>query len=283
MCGSTSVRPAACNSELFEQLAKLEMYVDSHCHLEASRFDTDRADVIARARAGGVTQMLTVGQVEDDWSAMERSLALVEQHDFLVTSIGMHPHDARHFSTENATRMTQAARRPKVVAWGECGLDFYYDNSPRDVQRAAFREQLRLAGQLDLPVIIHSRDAADETLEIIRDEWHGRPDGGVFHCFGYDLALAREALSLGMLVSFSGIVTFKTAEALKEAAAELPLESILIETDSPFLAPVPHRGKRNEPLFVRDVAAEIARLRGITPEEVGRATAANFRRLFGLG
>jgi TatD DNase family protein len=170
-----------------------------------------------------------------------------------------------------------------VVAWGECGLDFYYDNSPRDEQRVAFREQLRLAREAGLPVIIHSRDAADETLAILRDEWHGEPDGGVFHCFSYDLAVAREAAALGMLVSFSGIVTFKTAGAIKEAAAEMPLESILIETDAPFLAPVPHRGARNEPLYVREVAAEIGRLRGLDAAEVGRATAANFRRLFRLG
>jgi TatD DNase family protein len=257
------------------------MYVDSHCHLEAEKFAADRTDA-ARARAGGVEALLTVGQVEADWASMEASLALARNHEFIVTSVGMHPHDARHFTADNADRMLEVARRPEVVAWGECGLDFYYDNSPRDEQRACFREQVRLARETGLPVIVHSRDAADETLRILRDEIEPTPDCGVFHCFSYDLELAREAVALGMLVSFSGIVTFRTSEAIKEAAAELPIDSILVETDAPFLAPVPHRGKRNEPVFVREVAAEVARLRGITPEEVGGATAANFRRLFRL-
>ena len=258
------------------------MFVDSHCHLETAKFNADRADVIARAREGGILQMLTVGQVERDWTSMEASLALAESHDFLVTSIGMHPHDARFFTEETAERMRATAEHEKVVAWGECGLDFYYDNSPRDQQREVFRRQLRLAREAVLPVILHSRDAAEETISMLRAEWHGDPDGGVFHCFTYDLPVAKQALELGMLISFSGIVTFPTSSDLKEVAAEIPLESILIETDSPFLAPVPHRGKRNEPLFVKDVAAEIARLRGISIEEVAEATACNFRRLFRL-
>ena len=258
------------------------MYVDSHAHLEASRFDADREEVIARAREGGVEMMLTVGQVEPDWRGMEASLALAETHPFIVTSIGLHPHDARHFDAATGARMLATARHRKVVAWGECGLDFYYDNSPRDRQREAFREQLKLAREANLPVIVHSRDAADETLAILSDEWRGSAAGGVFHCFSYDLAIAREAIALGMFVSFSGIVTFKTAEAIREAAAELPLESILIETDCPFLTPVPYRGKRNEPLYVKEITAEIARLRSTPLEAVARATAANFHQLIGI-
>jgi TatD DNase family protein len=258
------------------------MYIDSHAHLEVDRFDADREAVIERARQGGVDMMLTVGQVEPDWNGMRASLALAEAHPFIVTSVGLHPHDARHFDAETGARMLEASRHPKVVAWGECGLDFYYDNSPRDQQRSAFREQLRLAREAKLPVIIHSRDAAEETLEILADEWQGSLAAGVYHCFSYDVAVARAAVDLGMFVSFSGIITFKTAEAIKEAAAELPLDSILIETDSPFLAPVPYRGKRNEPVYVTEVAAEIARLRGVTREEIGRRTAENFRRLFRL-
>jgi TatD DNase family protein len=256
------------------------MFIDSHAHLEGKRFDADRDEVIARAREGGIGMMLTVGQVGADWHGMEASLALAERYEFLVTSVGLHPHDARYFTPETAARMRETASHPKVVAWGECGLDFYYDNSPRDEQRAAFREQVRVARDLGLPVIVHSRDAVAETHDILADELAPDGPGGVYHCFSYDLAAARDAVALGMYVSFSGIVTFNTAAAIKEAAAELPLDRLLIETDCPFLAPVPHRGKRNEPLFVREVAAEIGRLRGLRVEEVAAATAANFRRLF---
>jgi TatD DNase family protein len=256
------------------------MFIDSHAHLEGKRFDADRDEVIARAREGGVETMLTVGQVGADWASMEASLALAEQYPFVWASVGLHPHDARHFTAEVGARMRAVADHPRVVAWGECGLDFYYDNSPRDEQRAAFRAQLRLARDAALPVIVHSRDAADETLSILGEELACHEPGGVFHCFSYDLAAARRALEIGVLVSFSGIVTFPTAPEVREAAAELPLEAILVETDCPFLAPIPHRGRRNEPLFVRDTAAEIARLRGISVEEVALATSANFRRLF---
>lgn len=256
------------------------MLVDSHAHLEGERFDADRAEVIARARDAGVETMLTVGQIGERWDAMEASLALAEAHPFLVTSVGLHPHDARFFDDTVGARMLELSRHPKVVAWGECGLDFYYDNSPRDAQEQAFRAQLRLAREAGLPVIVHSRDAAAETLAIIRDELAGYETGGVFHCFSYDLDVARQALELGFLVSFSGIVTFKSAEGIREAARELPLDAILVETDCPFLAPVPHRGKRNEPAFVREVAAEIARLRGAPFEEIARATSSNFERLF---
>ena len=256
------------------------MYTDSHAHLEGARFDADREEVIARARAGGVETMLTVGQVGADWSGMEASIALAERYDFVWTSVGLHPHDAKEYTDEVGERMREAAGHPRVVAWGECGLDFFYDNSPREAQRAAFRAQLRIARSLGLPVIVHSRDAADETLEILDEELERAGPGGVFHCFSYDLEVAQRALAIGFLVSFSGIVTFPTAGAVREAAARLPLEAILVETDCPFLAPVPHRGQRNEPLYVRETAAEIARLRGTTVDEIARATTANFRRLF---
>ena len=256
------------------------MFVDSHAHLEGKRFDADRDEVIARAREGGVETMLTVGQVGADWTSMEASLALAERYDFVWTSVGLHPHDACHFTAETGERMRRLAEHPRVVAWGECGLDFYYDNSPRDEQREAFRAQLRLACDAGLPVIVHSRDAADETLEILGAELEGHAAGGVFHCFSYDLAIARRALEIGFLVSFSGIVTFPNAKGVRAAAASLPLDAILVETDCPFLAPVPHRGRRNEPLFVRDTAAEIARLRGVPVGVVARATRENFERLF---
>lgn len=256
------------------------MIIDSHAHLEGKRFDADRDEVIARARAAGVDVMLTVGQVGERWESMEASLAIAEAHEFIYTSVGLHPHDARHFTPEVGARMLDLARHPKVVAWGECGLDYYYDNSPREQQRDAFREQLRLAREARLPVIIHSRDAASETLETIGRELEGYEPGGVFHCFSYDLGVAREALALGFLVSFSGIVTFASATGVREAAAAMPDDSILVETDCPFLAPVPHRGKRNEPMFVLDTAAEVAQLRGTTTESIANITSDNFRRMF---
>ena len=256
------------------------MFIDSHAHLEGKRFDADREEAIARARAAGVHLLLTVGQVGESWDSMNASLALAEANDDIVTSVGLHPHDARFFDDRTAERMVEVARHPKVVAWGECGLDFYYDNSPREAQRDAFRGQLRLARNAGLPVIVHSRDAADETLEILAEVLGRGSADGVFHCFSYDAEFGRAAVALGMYVSFSGIVTFPGASAVQSAATELPLDRILVETDCPFLAPVPHRGRRNEPAFVVEVAAKIAELRGLSPSDVAAASTANFHRLF---
>jgi TatD DNase family protein len=256
------------------------VFIDSHAHLEGKRFDADRDLALARAREAGVRMLLTVGQVGESWDSMDASLALAEANDDVVTSVGLHPHDARFFDTATADRMVETARHPKVVAWGECGLDFYYDNSPRDAQREAFRAQLGLARAAGLPVIIHSRDAAHETLDMIREAFGSEPAGGVFHCFSYDEEIGRAAVETGMYVSFSGIVTFPGAPEVQRAAAGLPLDRILIETDCPFLAPVPHRGKRNEPAFVADVAAKVAELRGMAIEDVAAATSSNFHRLF---
>jgi TatD DNase family protein len=256
------------------------VFIDSHAHLEGKRFDADRPEALARAREAGVRMLLTVGQVGDSWDSMNASMALAEANDDVVTSVGLHPHDAKYFDEANAGRMAETARHPKVVAWGECGLDFYYDNSPRDAQRSAFRAQVRLARAAGLPVIIHSRDAADETLEILRDENGTEPASGVFHCFSYDVDVGRAVVDLGMYVSFSGIVTFPGAPEVQKAALELPLDRILIETDCPFLAPVPFRGRRNEPAFVAAVAAKIAELRELTVEQVAAATSSNFYRLF---
>ncbi len=258
------------------------VFVDSHAHIEGPKFAADRDEAIKRAHDAGVARMLTVGQVGKDWQSMEASLRLAVRYPSIVTSVGMHPHDAQHFTDAVGNRMQLLARHARVVAWGECGLDFYYDNSPRDVQRSAFREQIRLAREIGLPVIVHSRDAADETLEILEAETDGSADAGVFHCFSYDAHVAEAAVGLGFLVSFSGIVTFPTAGALREAARSVPLDRVLIETDSPFLAPVPHRGKRNEPAYVVHVAETLARLRNISVAEVAAATTANFDRLFRL-
>lgn len=258
------------------------MFIDSHAHLEGKRFDADREEAIARARAAGVHLMLTVGQVGESWDSMNASLALAEAHDDIVTSVGLHPHDARFFDEGTAARMVEVAQHPKVVAWGECGLDFYYDNSPRDAQRDAFRIQLRLARNAGLPVIVHSRDAADETLEILEGELGRGTAEGVFHCFSYDAEIGRAAVALGMYVSFSGIVTFPGASAVQSAAAELPLDRILVETDCPFLAPAPKRGKRNEPAWVTHTLQALAKLRQVPVDELAAQTVENTRRCFRL-
>ena len=224
-------------------------------------------------------QMLTVGQVERDWTSMEASLKLAEAHDFLVTSVGMHPHDARFFSDENAARMRATAEHAKVVAWGECGLDYYYDSSPRDVQQAVFRRQCALALQLGKPLVVHVRDAHEDCLRILREE---RVERGVIHCFTGDTEAARGYLAQGFLLSLSGIVTYKKTEALQDAVRFAPLERLLVETDSPYLAPQPVRGRRNEPAFVTHTVQALAAARGEEPGELADRIEANAAAAFRL-
>jgi TatD DNase family protein len=207
---------------------------------------------------------------------------LAEQYDFISTTVGVHPHEAKLVTDAFYEKLEQACTHPKVVAWGEIGLDYHYDNSPRDVQREVFRQQLRRARRRGLPVIIHSRAAEEDTITILRAEWGDAGLPGIMHCFSGSAELAQAAIDLGFLISFSGIVTFKTAGDLRQVARALPLDKILIETDSPFLAPVPHRGRRNEPAFVVEVARCLAQVKGIATEEVARRTTLNFKRLFKL-
>jgi TatD DNase family protein len=259
------------------------MFIDSHTHLDAKRFDADRDEVLRRAVAGGVGTMLTIGQADRSVEPLRRVIEFVERSPHLYTSVGLHPHDARHYTDELGLEMRGLASHPKVVGWGECGLDFYYDNSPRETQRAVFCAQLEMARACGLPVIVHSRDAADETVAILEEylaDWPADVPRGVWHCFSYGPDVAARAVELGMLVSFSGIVTFESAVEVRQAAVEVPLYHILIETDAPYLAPVPYRGRRNEPLYVVHTAAAIAGLRGITTDAVAAATKANFGRLF---
>jgi len=254
------------------------MFIDSHAHIESPEFDADREAVIARAREGGVDVILEVALNNRDES-FEKALRLVEQHDFIYLALGVHPHDATMSNPQLEQRLVRLAEHPKVIAWGEIGLDYYYDNSPREIQREVFSRQLHLARELGLPVIIHSREAEQDTLEILHKHWD-RGRKGIMHCFTGSRAMAHECLTLGLSISFSGIVTFKKAEELRQIAREMPIERMLIETDSPYLAPALNRGKRNEPLFVREVAKQIADLRQLHPEDIGRITAYNFRRLF---
>ncbi len=259
------------------------MFVDSHAHIDGPEFDADREEVIQRAHAAGVSAILNVGTGNPHSGAFERAIALGKSHQTVYTAIGTHPHDARFYNdeAEEKTRsLIQSGER--VVAWGEIGLDFHYDNSPRDVQVDVLRRQLRAARALNLPVIIHTREAETETIEILKSDYDGADRRGVFHCFSGSEDLARRAIDLDFMISFSGIVTFKKAEELRNIARQVPLDHLLIETDCPYLTPVPHRGKRNEPAYVVEVARCLAGLHGLETEQLGHITAENFMRFFSL-
>jgi TatD DNase family protein len=265
------------------RILSVEMFVDSHAHIDGAEFDADREEVIQRARDAGVSAILNIGTGDPHGGVFERAVELAEKHADIYAAIGTHPHDARLFDHQAEQRITKLiTQSSRVVAWGEIGLDFHYDNSPREVQMNVFRRQLQLAREVPLPVIIHTREAEAETIEILKSEWAGRGLSGIMHCFSGSLWLARQAIELGFAISFSGIVTFKKAEELRAAAREVPLDRLLIETDCPFLAPVPFRGKRNEPAFVVEVARCLAELRGLSLQEVAQTTTQNFTNLFNL-
>ncbi|MFN2512211.1 MAG: TatD family hydrolase [Pyrinomonadaceae bacterium] len=259
------------------------MFVDSHAHIDGIEFDADRLEVIQRARDAGVSAILNVGTGDPHSGVLERAIGLAEKHEILYTAIGIHPHDARLFDDRAEQRITHLVQQSaKVIAWGEIGLDFHYDNSPRQAQMDALRRQLQLARAALLPVIIHTREAEAETIEILRSEWQGSGLPGIMHCFSGTSELAQQALELGMFISFSGIISFKKADGLRRVAADVPMNRLLIETDCPYLAPLPYRGKRNEPAYVVEVARCLAGLRGVSLEEMGRITAENFAKLFKL-
>jgi TatD DNase family protein len=259
------------------------MFVDSHCHIDGPEYDSDREEVIARARDAGITTMLNVATGDPRSGAFERGVALAEQYKQIYAAIGVHPHDAKLFDERAEQRLINLVRQSrKIIAWGEIGLDYHYDHSTRDVQRSVFRRQLRVARELNLPLVIHSREANDDTINIIRGELAGYDRAGVLHCFGGDLQMAREAIELGFYISFAGNLTFKKAEDLREIARQLPLERLLVETDCPYLTPVPYRGKRNEPARVIETGKCLAELHGIEADELGRITSENFTRLFGV-
>lgn len=259
------------------------MFIDSHAHIDGPEFDEDREAVIERARAAGVAAVLNVATGNPHSGDLERGVALAETDRGIFAAAGVHPHDARHFDDAAEIRITQLIDKSnRIVAWGEIGLDFHYDNSPRDVQRFAFKRQLELANERRLPVIIHTREAEDETIELLRDAKLEREVPGVMHCFSGSQSLAERALDLGFFISFSGIVTFKKALELQEIAKGIPADRLLIETDCPYLAPIPHRGKRNEPANVVAVARRLAELRGVGLAEIEQLTTANFARAFGV-
>jgi TatD DNase family protein len=254
------------------------LLIDSHAHLDDPRFDADRDAVLQRAWDAGLRKILTIGNGSGP-DQMGCGIPIAEAHDWIYTSVGVHPHDASKVEERHLSQMEEICKHSKVVAIGETGLDYHYDNSPRDIQREVFRRQLALAKKVDLPVIVHTRDADGDTEQLLKEE---APARGVLHCFTSGEKLAEFALSLGFFISFSGIVTFPNAKALAAIARRAPADRILIETDCPYLAPVPHRGKRNEPSFVADTARFVAGLREIAPDELAAQTSANFDRLFPL-
>ena len=253
------------------------MLVDSHCHLNYKGLVEHQADVIGRAREAGVGTMLNISTRESEWGDV---IGLAEREKDIWASVGIHPHEADEHAHIDTARLVAVAAKPRVVAIGETGLDYYYDHSDRERQQASFLAHIVAARETGLPIIIHTRDAEEDTAEILRDEMGKGAFPGVIHCFTASGEFADIAMELGFYISISGIVTFKNAKDLQETAARLPLDRLLIETDAPFLAPVPHRGKTGEPAFVADTCRFLAALRGEDPDQLADATRANFHKLF---
>lgn len=257
------------------------MLVDSHCHLDFPDFAPDLEDVVMRARAGEVRTMLTIGTKLREFAQVR---AVAERFDGVWCSVGVHPHEVAAEPVEDMETLTatlvEHTRHAKVVGIGETGLDYFYEHSPRDAQKLSFRAHVRAAQKTGLPLIVHARDADRDIAALLREEYARKPFRGLIHCFTADRELLEAALELGLFFSFSGILTFKKTEALRAIAAEVPLERVLVETDAPYLAPVPHRGKRNEPAFVRHTAEILAQVRGVSLGEIERRTTENFFRLF---
>ncbi|WP_107840106.1 TatD family hydrolase [Metasolibacillus meyeri] len=253
-------------------------FIDTHVHLNADQYDDDLQQVIDRALEAKVEKMVVIGF---DRKTIERAMALVEEHDFIYAVIGWHPVDAIDCTEKDLTWIEELAAHPKVVGIGEMGLDYYWDKSPKDIQEFWFRKQIKLAQKLDLPIIIHNRDATGDVVRILREE-NAATVGGIMHCFGGSVETARECINMNFMISLGGPVTFKNARQPKEVAKEIPLEHLLIETDAPYLAPHPYRGKRNEPSYVPLVAEEIARQKELSLEEVANVTTANAIRFLKL-
>jgi TatD DNase family protein len=253
------------------------MFVDSHCHLNYKGLVEDQAAVLERARAAGVTTMLNISTRESEWDDV---VGVAERHAGVWASVGIHPHEADAHPDVDTAKLVDPARHPRIVAIGETGLDYYYDHSDRERQRASFRSHIAAARETGLPLIVHTRDAEDDTATILSEEMARGAYSGVIHCFTASDAFAKIALDLGLYISISGIVTFKNAKSLQATAATIPEDRLLIETDSPFLAPVPHRGRPCEPAFVADTANFLALLRGEPVEKLANDTSENFRRLF---
>ncbi|ALS75532.1 hydrolase TatD [Planococcus rifietoensis] len=254
------------------------MYIDTHVHLNADQYDEDLQEVIDRALNSKVEKMVVIGF---DRKTIKRAIELAEQYDFIYAVVGWHPVDAIDCTDEDLEWIEQLAAHEKVVGIGETGLDYHWDKSPRDIQQQVFRKQIQLAKRVKLPIIIHNREATEDVLTILREE-DAQEVGGVMHCFGGSVETAQESIKMNFMISLGGPVTFKNAKKPKEVAAEIPLEHLMIETDAPYLAPHPYRGKRNEPSYMPLVAEEIARLKELPVETVAEATTENAKRFYKL-
>lgn len=265
--------------------------IDSHAHLDSPRYDEDRTALLDRAWASGVRGILSIG-IGDGPAEMHQALDLARQYagrpntPKIWATAGVHPHEARLADEAAYSKLDELLQQPEVLACGEIGLDYFYDHSPRDIQKNVFSRQMEIAAARRKPIVIHCRpstnstDAWDDTLDRLRTEWARTGLGGILHCFGGELRHAHEAIELGFLISFAGNVTFPKAQPIRDVALDLPLDHVLIETDAPFLAPVPNRGKRNEPGWVKEVAAKIAEIRNLAPDEVVHHTTSNFKAFF---
>ena len=261
------------------------IFIDSHCHIDGEQFEDDRDEVVKNALDAGVKYMLNVGTGNPLSGEIAKAVEVAGKYESVFAAVGVHPHDARLYTDAAEQHLIDLINSSeKVIAWGEIGLDFYYDHSPRDVQTEVFRRQIRTAKSLNLPIIIHSRDADDETVEVLHEECsHENFRGGIMHCFGGTAQMAQDLMEIGFLISFAGNVTFKKAENLRDAARVVPLEKLLIETDCPFLTPVPFRGKRNEPAHVVETAKFLAEFYGVKLETLAGQTTENFLHFFRLG
>lgn len=248
---------------------------DSHCHLDHEQFAADLDAVLARATAAGVNRILCIG-TGDGPPELDRAIRLAERYEQIVATVGVHPHEAAKATPQTYADLRTLGAHSKVVAFGEIGLDYHYDFSRRETQREVFIEQLKIARELDLPITIHTREAWDDTMSVLKEYWSGP---GILHCFTGDATQAQQAIDQGFHLAYGGVLTFKTAEKVREAARITPDDRILIETDAPFLAPIPYRGKRNEPSMMLETLKKLAEVRGSTPERIAELTSSNFERL----
>lgn len=253
------------------------MLIDSHAHLDKEDFDLDREYIIEHLETNGIELVVNVGA---DMESSRESVKLADKYHNIYAAIGVHPHSAKDMTEDCLEELEKLSKNPKVVALGEIGLDYHYDYSPRDIQKKVFRDQIKLAKKLDLPIVVHSRQADEDTLEILKEEKENLR--GIMHCFSSDRAMMKEYLDLGFFISLAGPVTFKKTEELKEVAKLVPIDKLLVETDAPYLAPTPYRGKRNEPIYVKYTAALIAELKGMTIEDLTLQTNMNTKEIFAI-
>src|SRR5581483_2191179 len=254
------------------------MLTDSHCHLDDDQFDADRAETIERAVDAGVTRMMAIGTGSGP-PDLEVAIRLADAYPSVLATVGVHPHYAAKADDDTLRRLDTLLAQPRVIAVGEIGLDYHYDFSPRDVQHRIFIQQMGIAANRSKPIVIHTREAWDDTFAVLEQHWRPHNLPGIMHCFSGTPAEAQRALDLGFYISFGGMITFPKAEEIRQAAIGVPLDRLLVETDAPYLAPVPKRGKRNEPAFVVHTARRLAELRGLSYEELCRITSENFQRL----